>query len=665
MERKRLMVIGILSFLLALGLRFSCSAQTATELNISNSPPALIQLIPDQSWARGYNLTDAFDLDDYFVDYEDNLTFFFSPVENVTVFIDSLNRVSFYPDYYFLGTRNLTFQASDITYNTTSNLVLLFIGEDTEPPKWSSPGKNKAVIYQSTYVNFTTSWTDNFQLLDYYFLINQGAGWVNHSLVNFSGASNVSKASVQISGAPNSTVYWRFCAEDTSFNPNCTEIQSFTIAQRDVPSVSPPSSPQAPGYAEEPTVSDYVSRLIREKKMENFTIEPETFKIALKQGSIETRVMKITNIGASNFSFNLSIIDVENLVFLSEREFMIPSGGSKEITIDFTATLLTPPSQYFGLIKVEASETKYVPVILDVSPLQLGFSLEVVVPQEYKGVMPGDKVWANLSLLNIKDIVETNMTLYTAIKDFYGNIYDSGEERFIFNSSLFFRKNLTVPEFAKEGPYIFYARAYCEQGLALDSDTFEVGSRLVFLSSLKSSFVFILIFFLCFIALILMVVYSRSKEKERLLSLYLMLNELKNLIKEDKFEDAVDLYVRIKKLYGERVSRVAIQDREHLKEEIKQLSLKLKAEVKKTETKKEGSSLEKTSEKTAKAEAHQKTEGKGSSLEKKEGEKEAEKEPVAEAEKEKQEGNEAGESVKKDEENSDNKPEGEGKNDGQ
>ncbi|OGJ16573.1 hypothetical protein A3K73_05965 [Candidatus Pacearchaeota archaeon RBG_13_36_9] len=666
MERKRLMVIGILSFLLALGLQASCSAQTVTSVNISNGPPILIEIIPDQYWASGYNLTRAFDLDDYFIDPNgDNITYSYSSVENVTVVIDSLNWVSFYPDPSFLGTRNLTFYASDSEFSTSSNLVFLFIGEDTEPPQWHSPGRNKVVVYQSSYVNFTTSWTDNFQLGSYYFSIDQGGGWVNSSAVNFSGTSNVSKSSVQISGAPTSTVYWRFCAEDSSLNPNCTAIQNFTVAQREVPPTQPPSSPQAP-VGEEVSVSDYVSRLIREKTMENFTIEPDLFKISLKQGATETRIIKITNIGTSNLSFKLSIFDVENLVFLSEREFTILSGKSKEITVDFTATLATPPSQYFGLIRVDSSETKYVPVILDVNALNLDFSLDVVVPQEYKGVMPGETVWANLSLLNLKDIVEANMTLYTAIKDFYGNIYDSGEERFIFNSSLFFRRNLTVPEFVGEGPYIFYARAYCEQGLALDSDTFEVGSRFMFLSSLRSSFVFVLIFFLCIIALVLMVVYSRSKEKERLLSLYLMLNELKNLIKEDKFDEAVDLYVRIKKFYGERVSRAAIQDREHLKEEIRQLSLKLKEEVKKTE-KTEPANIKKAE--TKKPEDNKKTEKtkpeniKKAETKKPEDNKKTEKtEPAeaGEAEKEKQGENEKGGSVKKNEENRENKPAGGG-----
>ncbi len=587
MERKRLVVIGIFFFLLALGMRASCAGDTVTGLNISNTAPILIKIIPNQSCAVGYNITDALDLDDYFVDPNgDNITYSYSPVENVNVVIDSLNLVSFYPDYDFSGTRNLTFYASDFQFNSSSNLVFLFIGTDTEPPQWYNPGKNKVQVYQSSYVNFTTLWTDNFALRTYYFFIDQGGGWSNSSAVNFSGISNTSVFTYQISAPPTGIVYWRFCADDNSLNSNCTEIQNFTVAQREVPPTTAPPSSSEQAAGEEVSVSESISRLIHEKTMENFTVEPGVFKISLKQGATETRIIKITNIGTSNLSFNLSVLDVENLLFLSEREFTLPSGQSKEVTVDFTATLATPPSQYFGLIRVGSTEIKYVPVILDVNALKLDFSLDVELPKEYKGVMPGETVWANISLLNLRDIIEANMTLYIAIKDFYGNIYDSGEERFIFNSSLFFERNLTVPEFAKEGSYIFYARAHCEQGLALDSDTFEVGSRYMFLSSLRSSFVFILIFFLCIIALVLMVVYSRSKEKERLLSLYLMLNELKNLIKEDKFEEAVDLYVRIKKLYGERVSRVAIQDREHLKEEIKQLSLKLKEEVKKAETKK-------------------------------------------------------------------------------
>jgi len=577
MKRKRIIVIGILFFLLALCMQKASSQDIITELNISNSPPVLLNAIPNQSWPAGQNLTNAFDLDDYFYDANgDTLDYSYSNIENITVMILS-GIVSFFPDSELIETKNITFYAFDSSTNASSNLVFLFVGTDDEPPQWSNPTKNRAIVYQSMYVNFTTLWTDNLALKSFYFSINQGNGWVNYSEANFSGQSNISNYQVQISGAPGSTVYWKFCAYDASLNINCTVTQNFSISRRELP---PPPLPPSP-----PSDFGAILRILREEVTENFTVDPSLFRVSLKQGTTETRVIKITNLGNTNLSFNLSVTDVESLVYLGEDHFIISSGESKDVTIDFVASLSTPPSQYFGLLKIESSEIRYVPLIVEVNSLEFNFSVQVEIPQDYKTVMPGENVKANISILNLKDVLQNDMNLYIAIKDFYGNIYDSDEESFVFSSSLFFERNLTVPKEAHEGQYLFYARAFTEEGMALNSDTFEVGSRFAFLASLRSSFIFILIFVLCFVALLLMVVYSRSKEKERILSLYLMLNELKNLIKEEKFDQAIDLYVRIKRVYGEPVSRVALQDKEKLKEEIKALSLKLKERVNMLEAK--------------------------------------------------------------------------------
>jgi len=81
-------------------------------------PPLPIDIIPNQSWRFNTNNTDAFDLDDYFFDSM-NLTinYSFSLVPNITVVVDSSNLVSFYPDYGFMGTRNVTFYATNIFDN--------------------------------------------------------------------------------------------------------------------------------------------------------------------------------------------------------------------------------------------------------------------------------------------------------------------------------------------------------------------------------------------------------------------------------------------------------------------------------------------------------------------------------------------------------------------
>jgi len=92
-----------------------------------NNPPTLIQNIPNQTWQFNTNNTNAFDLDNYFSDADnDTLIYTYTPVNNITVVINSTtHQVSFIPDTNFIGTRTITFYANDSNSTTPSNLVYL------------------------------------------------------------------------------------------------------------------------------------------------------------------------------------------------------------------------------------------------------------------------------------------------------------------------------------------------------------------------------------------------------------------------------------------------------------------------------------------------------------------------------------------------------------
>ena len=544
------------------------SGSVVSEIEVPNSPPYLLKPIPNQSWAAGTYLINAFDLDDYFFDPEGySLNYSYSDVDNITVEIDSSNNVSFYPDLNFTGIRSIVFYASDGEHNASSNIVYLNVGVDNEPPQWSSPQKSKSTIYQNSYVNFTTTWTDNFGLKSYVFSINQGS-WVNYS-GTFSGLVNVSEYRIQISAPAGSVVRWMFCAYDTSDNLNCTDVQNFSVSARPVP--TPPSG-GAGGQSY--TGEEYGGALgfLTKKKTKKFSVNVNSFKVFLKQGATTTRVLEITNIGNTNLSFNLSINGLEDFVVLSDYNFTILPGEKKKIIVDFNIPEDVFPGQYFGEIVVNSSEVVKIPVVLTINCLDLEFEVNVSIPEKYKRVKPGSLIKANIKIKSLKDISDTNLTLYIALKDFYGNIYDSSRENFLFSSSLDLERNLSIPKNVRAGEYLFYARVSNDKTMVIDCDFFEVGTRLRFAAFLKSSFVFVLILFLSFFAIILVARYRREKEKERILNLYIMLNELKKLIAEGRFDEAAELYIRIKTLYKEPPPRSILENKEELKNEIKKLA---------------------------------------------------------------------------------------------
>ena len=577
--KRYLLIIGIL---FSFGLFSLICTEVLTEMNILNGPPSLIQNIPNFTWATNENLINAFNLDNYFLDSEGlDLVYSSSSTSNITVLINNSN-VSFYPNLNFAGTETVFFYASDGEENSTSNLVYLNVGTDTEPPKYSFLGKSISEIYQNSYVTFSAIWDDNVGLKEYTFSINQGGTWINYTNL-FNGIQNLSSYTKQISAGGGSTVYWYFCAKDTSSNSNCSSTQSFVVSTRTF--ITPPSSSSSSNSDSSSSSSSFAKNFIlpilERERVENFTLSVDSFLISLKQGGSATRIIEITNIGNTNLSFNLSFEKTNGFkALLSEKGFTLEAGKSKKITIDFIFPKDIDPGQYFSLLVIDSIYQIKIPLVFEINPLNVDLDLKVNIFEEFKIIKPNEFVKANITISHVNDKIPLNLTLYYDIKDYYGNIYNSKEESILLESSLNLERNLSLFEDFPIGNYLFYARASDEDYIAMNSDSFEVGLKFLFSSFLKSSFIFILVLSFSIFSFLLLLKYKHEKNKEELLELYIKLLELKKLIHEGNYDSAANLFILIKKHYGEYISKDALNDRELLKKEIQKLTKKFDLESK-------------------------------------------------------------------------------------
>ncbi|MFH1409777.1 MAG: hypothetical protein ABIH34_07735 [Nanoarchaeota archaeon] len=137
-----------------------------------NRPPVLNGTIANQTVAENANLTNAFNVSDYFYDpdldqcigdendYLFNLTFTASGNTSVTVIIGPapVFNVSFYPPLHWAGLENITFIADD-GYNTTlSNLMTLNVTNTPDAPNISQP--QNLTIRKNTFVSFLINLAD-------------------------------------------------------------------------------------------------------------------------------------------------------------------------------------------------------------------------------------------------------------------------------------------------------------------------------------------------------------------------------------------------------------------------------------------------------------------------------------------------------------------------
>jgi hypothetical protein len=557
-----------------------------TELDISNGPPLFLGIIPN--FTVDGSLLNAFDLDDYFEDFQgDNLSYNFTSVPNINVVINENNEVSFFVIGGFVGVESVSFFASDGEYSAQSNLVYFGVGVDIVPPTWHNPTKDKQKVYSGELVSFNALWKDNYGLDRYYTEIDFGEGWIKYH-GTFSGIESTSDNDINITAPVGKIVPWRICGFDFSDNYNCTDIYEFTVKK--VPSV--PGGGESSGDYDYDTGSgggsaggitgenikdlyEGVGELFVDK-IEKFSVSVDSILVELSQGTSKTQVVEIINTGTEDLYFDLKLSKIKNYLFLSEENFTIDSGESKIITLDFVINLTVEPMQYFGELLISGPEDVLIPIVVDVNPSNLVF--EVVVDTFPEIVKPGKEIHANLSILNNGDLVLSDVNLYYAVKDFYGNIYDSNEEVLSFDKRLDLVRSLNVPEDVLLGKYIFYARVSNEKDIAIDSDIFMVGLSFILEAFLKSSISFIAILILSILAVLLVFRHNKQKSKEKVLNLYVKLNELKELVKESKYDQAANLYISIKKIYGEPVPGDVLENRERLVSLMKDLAGKVNFE---------------------------------------------------------------------------------------
>lgn len=586
--KKEELILIVLALALSFFIFPSVSAQEIdTNLTIPNSAPQLIQNIPDITWAKNTDLINWIDLDDYFTDYEDTLTFSIISPENITIIIDPVtNTVSLYPDTNFTGSRIVYFNASDGLVSTQSNAVTLTVTGDTIAPQWSNVEISSDAISQSDFVTFSANWTDNVQLYYYILSINQGLGYVNSSNILFSGTQNVSSITQQISAGPGTTVYWKIYAVDTSLNINVTNTQSFVVVSPTIPpsgggggsssggggSSSSSDDGGTPTYGNVTGTTPGLVPPLDQRRIEtyDFAIEPLSYFVTLKQTEHQTVFTKITNIGSENLSMNLSLKNLDTWVEIEKKTTFLDIGASEAIAINIHPTERTNPDLYQGSLFIESRAGNVsIPITIEVKPLTFKASIEVEILDEYRSVRPEQVVLANITINSEEDLLEKDGTLYLALRDYGSLVLDSSQEDIkITEREISFIRELTVPGYTSPGGYIFFGRINIEDELNLDSDLFEVGERFNVFSFIRLNLIILLIILLTLISLYLLDRYRRYKKRTKLLNLYLESTELKDLIEAKKTDEALELFIRIKNEYGEAVKITALDNKEKLKEEM-------------------------------------------------------------------------------------------------
>ncbi|MDP2908248.1 MAG: hypothetical protein Q8N77_00405, partial [Nanoarchaeota archaeon] len=154
-------------------------------------------------------------------------------------------------------------------------------------------------------------------------------------------------------------------------------------------------------------------------------------KVELKQGETKTLVLNIKNTGGSPQAVSIDLQNLKKFILVSEPSFILQPYEEKTLTFDFTASQTETSDVYMGTVTIRSEYTqKIMRVIIDVVEKKALFDTAVSIQEEFKQVMAGETLEAEVMVYNLGDLMPVDVVLNYGIKDFEGNTIAFKQETF-------------------------------------------------------------------------------------------------------------------------------------------------------------------------------------------------------------------------------------------
>jgi len=243
----------------------------------------------------------------------------------------------------------------------------------------------------------------------------------------------------------------------------------------------------------------------------SFKVEPDLIEVIVLQGESVIEILNITNIGDVSLDLVVDFEGLSKFVEVSEEFFSLSVEESKRFLVKISADKDEVPDSYIGIINFKDEErgiSKAVNVIIKVQEKRPLFDLisEVLT----KEIEPGDKLKANIELINFGNLKNIDVLLYYSIRDFEGKVLTFKEESLLVEEEFNITRKLKVPEDALPGDYVFYSKVTYESVGATSADSFKVVEK----KAGRFSFVILVAILIILIIIILFYLRRRSKEKK-------------------------------------------------------------------------------------------------------------------------------------------------------
>ncbi|HTY44204.1 MAG TPA: hypothetical protein VMC80_03100 [Patescibacteria group bacterium] len=231
------------------------------------------------------------------------------------------------------------------------------------------------------------------------------------------------------------------------------------------PPVNPPSNP--PGVTPPPGGPSG-----------NLTLGQSLLVIKMKKGEVTQQKLTITNNRQDILSINISILNLSNYIFPTENQFTLNPGESKDLILNIYVSDSVKDNFLTGQIIFQSPfEVKTTDVVLDLQEKAPMFDIKTTLLK--KILFPGDKVTANVRVLNLGDLKNVDVELESMIMDSNNTVYDSTKETFAIGDSANKQIYLRLPDKLPVGDYFFSSRVSYQNVSAKSYDSFKILENVV------------------------------------------------------------------------------------------------------------------------------------------------------------------------------------------
>lgn len=301
-----------------------------------------------------------------------------------------------------------------------------------------------------TAINYTAA--DNNVLNSCWYSLNQGT--TNVSVV----------CGVNITGITSSegTNTWKVYANDSFGNQNSSSV-SFDV---DIPAEGGGST--GGGGSGGGGGSSAV------QEPAEFDVYPEELNVLIISKQTDSRKFKIKNTGDNALVIDMEVSGIAEFASLDKERVTLSPGEEETVSMTFTA----PESGiYAGRVILKSGNIRRdLFVIMNVRSEDALFDVSLSLPDSFKVILIGDVLKTFISLLQVGEAGEVDVTIKYIIKDFDGETLSSESETF-----RVFREKSFVKEFStselKEGDYIVGIDISYPGGFASSSAHFSVRNK--------------------------------------------------------------------------------------------------------------------------------------------------------------------------------------------